>query len=122
VPYSLQLPIHAAAADQAGLGAAIEHLLDGVKSGVINTIAERHVKHASRRDKLHRQNAEPFEQTIGQHVPAGKIVHSPRDQNRTSPLQSERRRYLLFGGKAQFFQPFPEATMTAGTLDYERGL
>src|SRR5271165_2462980 len=39
VSHPLQLSIHTAAADQAGLGTAIEHLFDGVKRGVIDAFA-----------------------------------------------------------------------------------
>ncbi len=42
-------------------------------------------------------------------------------KNWTSPLQTERRRHLLFGGKPQLFQPLSDAAMAIGALGFECG-
>src|SRR5580692_11090316 len=122
MPHALQFPIHAAAVNQASLSAAIEHLLNGVERRVIDAIAKCQIENSSGRDKLYRQNAEAFQQSIGQNARTDEIARCLPDKNRTSPLKSERRSYLLLGGKAKFLKQFPQATMPAGALGFESDL
>ncbi len=42
-------------------------------------------------------------------------------KNWTGPLQTERRRHLLFGGKIQLFQPLSDAAMAIAVLGLEGG-
>src|SRR5579863_10343712 len=119
VSHAFQLPIHNAAADQTGLGAAIQHLLNSVKRGVIYAIAESHAESASGGHELYRQHAEALEQPVGQKALTAGIARRFPGKHGTSPLQSERGSDLLFGDKSQLRQPLPDALVGAALLGFE---
>ena len=111
LPHEVELAGNAFAPGNAGLGAAIENFFDGVESGVVDALPESEVEGVGRGRIVEGQHLEGFEdrkRNAARRLDGGGIEGSC---DGTSPLQRERRGDFLFGGKAEFLDPFPDLSV-----------
>ncbi|MGA2216342.1 MAG: hypothetical protein ABSH31_23930 [Bryobacteraceae bacterium] len=105
----------------AGLSAAIENFFDRIESGVVDALSEGDGQSVGRLNVVDGYHLKSFED--GKRNAAGQLDGRgiERRSYRASPLQSQRGRNLLFRGETEFFNPFPDFSVTRASLGLEGG-
>ena len=119
--HGFELAGNAFASGDAGLRAAIENFFDGVKSGVVDAFSESEVESVGGSNVVEGQHLKGFEngkRNAARRLDGGRIEGRG---DGASPLQRERGRDFLFGGKAEFFDPLADFSVARAALGFERG-
>ena len=110
--HGVELTGNALASGDAGLGAASENFFDGVESAVIDALSEGKIERVGGRNVVEGQHLKGFEdgkRNVAERMD-GEGIEGSCDG--ASPLQSEGGGDFLFGGKAKFFDPLTDFSIT----------
>jgi len=119
--HGIELAGDTLASGDARLGTASENLFDGEESRVVDAFSEGEIEGVGRGYIVEGQHLKGFED--GKRDAAGRLDGGEIDgrRDRTSPLQSQGVGDFLFGGKAEFFDPFTDFSIAGAALGFESG-